>query len=589
MTKHTFTIEDTFMLDGQPFQILSGTVHYFRVVPEYWRDRLEKLKNMGCNTVEFYVPWNLHEPREGVYVFDGICDVVRFLELIQEMGLWAIVRPGPYICGEWEWGGLPYWLLKRDGIRVRTTDPRFLEPMKAYFHQLLSLIRPFQVDNGGPILMMQVENEYGSYGDDREYMNAVRDALLECGITVPLVTSDGDMRYMLRGGQADGAHPTINFGSQAKERLQILQEHLEHAAGKSGPLMCMEFWTGWFDYWGQGKHSVTPYDQSQTDLDHMLQKGNVNFYMFHGGTNFGFMSGSNHIGKLMPDVTSYDYDAPLSESGDITPKYRACQEVIRRYKEIDEVPLSTEIRKMAYGRFPVSEKVSLFATLDTISQPRYNPWPLSMEQLDQGYGYTLYRTTLRTDDQVTEFGMTGANDRAQVFLDEEKQMTLYDLELLEKHKVCWTINQPRQLDILMENMGRVNYGPLLNRQHKGIHEEVLLNNHTHAGWEHWTLPMDQDSLKGIDYTRGYTPGQPGFYQVSFEVSSKADTFLDMEGWGKGFVLLNGFQLGRFWEIGPQRTLYIPGPLLREGTNILTIFETEGKAGTGVSFVDQPRL
>ena len=589
MNKQSFAIKNDFELNGTPFQLISGTIHYFRVVPEYWRDRLEKLKNMGCNTVEIYVPWNIHEPEQGQFVFNGICNITSFLMLAHELGLWVIFRPGPYICAEWEWGGLPYWLLKQDGIRVRSTDPRFINPMRVYFKELLSRITHLQIDRGGPIILMQVENEYGSYGNENAYMEAVRDAMLACDVTVPLVTSDGDLQYMQQGGSVKGAHPTANFGSQAEVRFGALRQHLRRLLGKEGPLMCMEFWIGWFDHWGSERHVTTPYPQNVIDLDYMLQHGHFNIYMFHGGTNFGFMNGSNYNGSLMPDVTSYDYDAPLSEDGKITDKYRAFKETIGRYTDVPEIQLTTKTTQKAYGSFAVTKRVSLSATLVTISVPVHNSWPLSMEQLNQGYGYTLYRSVIQSDNQVFSFRLLDANDRALVFLDGKKELALYGRKLLEEHKVNWDIDASKPLDILMENMGRVNFGPYLNRQKKGIYGEVLLNNHTQSGWEHWTLPMDWNSLKNIDYSKEYDITQPSFYQIEFDVDECADTYLDMSGWGKGFVLLNDFQLGRFWDAGPQKTLYIPAPLLRNGTNYVTVFETEGISGSSITFTDSLNL
>ena len=316
-----FEVRDTFYLDGEKFQILSGSIHYFRIVPEYWRDRLMKLKSLGLNTVETYIPWNVHEPRKGEFVFDGVADVAGFVKLAQELGLYVILRPSPYICAEWEFGGLPAWLLKED-ISVRSASEAFLRHVREYYQVLLPSLKPLQITEGGNVILMQVENEYGHFADDTAYMEAMRDLLLEGGITVPLITSDDPREESLRGGRVKGALATGNFGSHTKERFEILKKFTE-----GGPLMCAEFWVGWFDHWGNGGHMTGDLERSAIDLEDMLKMGHVNIYMFIGGTNFGFMNGSNYYDELTPDVTSYDYDAILTEAGDFTPKYY-------RYREI---------------------------------------------------------------------------------------------------------------------------------------------------------------------------------------------------------------------------------------------------------------
>ena len=578
MERHSFEIKDSFLLDGKPFQIISGAIHYFRVVPEYWRDRLEKLRAMGCNTVETYVPWNLHEPKPGEFCFSGMLDLADFLKAAQDVGLWAIVRPSPYICGEWEFGGLPAWLLAEDGMKLRCTYPPYLAAVERYYQELCKILAPLQVDCGGPVLMMQVENEYGAYGDETAYLEFLRELLRGNGITVPFVTSDGPWRDYLENGKLPGAHPTANFGSKAEEQFPILARY----AG-SGPLMCMEFWVGWFDAWGDQEHHTTQAEQCAADLDKILSQGSVNIYMFHGGTNFGFTSGSNYYGYLQPDVTSYDYDAPLSESGDITPKYRAMREVIGKYAPLPDLRFSTRIEKRAYGSFPVEEKVSLFSTLNDLTEPVESPWPLCMEKLGQNFGYTLYSSNLKENVRIEKLQLQKANDRAHLFFDEEHFATLYDLELQKEYGVAPSLRPRKELEILVENMGRVNYGPLMETQRKGIDGAVLLNGHGHSGWRMYPLPMDGAMIKKVGFSKGWKPGEPAFYRIPFPVSVPADTFLKLPGWGKGCVFLNGFNLGRFWEIGPQTKMYIPAPLLKKGRNELIVFETEGKVGNSVKF------
>ena len=286
-----FEIKDTFYLDGNPFQIISGAIHYFRTVPQYWRDRLEKLKAMGANTVETYIPWNMHEPKKGEFHFDGLLDIKSFVLLAQELGLYVILRPSPYICAEWEFGGLPGWLLKEDGMRLRGCYEPFLKHIRDYYDVLFPVITPLQIDQGGPVILMQVENEYGYYGDDTAYLETMKGYMVERGVTVPLVTSDGPMDESLSCGRLPGVLPTGNFGSRTKERFEVLKKYTD-----GGPLMCTEFWVGWFDHWGNGGHMRGNLEESVQDLDDMLDMGHVNIYMFEGGTNFGFMNGSK-IGR----------------------------------------------------------------------------------------------------------------------------------------------------------------------------------------------------------------------------------------------------------------------------------------------------
>jgi len=583
MAGHRFEVKDRFYLDGKPFRILSGSIHYFRVVPEYWRDRLEKLRAMGCNTVETYIPWNLHEPRRGEFRFGGGLDFASFLKTAQELGLWAIVRPSPYICAEWEFGGLPAWLLAEDGMRLRCSYPPFLDAVRRYYRALFRVLAPLQVDRGGPVLLMQVENEYGAYGSDKSYLEALRAEMRRDGVTVPLVTSDGPWNGYMKNGSLPGALITANFGSKPRLRLPVLKKHV-----RGGPLMCMEFWDGWFDAWGGGHHTK-PAAACAGDLDAALAEGcSVNLYMFHGGTDFGFMNGSNYEDRLSPDVTSYDYDAPLTEDGEITPKYLAFRKVIGKYAALPPMDFSRKIERRSYGEQKVTGRVSLFSALGGISSPAESPRPLSMEKLGQSYGYILYRSTLCPSEKITGIRLTGANDRAQVFLDGKRLLTLYDRELQRECAVRPAAGGAR-IDILVENMGRVNYGPELEHQRKGIDGEVLLNGRSHTGWKMYPLPMDTAAVSKLDFSKGYQKGGPAFYRVPFEVENRGDTFLDLSGWGKGCALLNGFNLGRFWEIGPQKRLYIPAPLLREGENELILFETEGRASDHVLLCGEPAL
>ena len=582
MTTGHFEYRDTFYLNGEPFRIISGGIHYFRVVPEYWRDRLEKLKAMGCNTVETYIPWNMHEPGKGEFHFEGRLDIARFVKTAQELGLYVILRPSPYICAEWEFGGLPAWLLAEDGMRLRCSYQPYLDHVAAYYDKLFEIISPLQINYGGPVILMQVENEYGYYGSDGEYLKTIKRMMTDRGAAVPLVTSDGPMDESLSCGCMEGVLPTGNFGSHTKERFEILKKYT-----KGGPLMCTEFWVGWFDHWGNGGHMTGNLEQSVKDLDDMLKLGHVNIYMFEGGTNFGFMNGSNYYDELTPDVTSYDYDGVLTEDGQLTEKYQRYKEVISRYADIPEISFSTEIKRKAYGTLKVQDKVSLSETLNTLSRGVESVYPLSMEKLGQNYGYILYRSVLEREQSFEKIRLWRANDRANILVDETPVKVLYDRELLTEHEVKAELSEHSVLDILVENMGRVNFGPRMEEQRKGIDGCVQINGHIHHNWEIYPLPLN--NIEKIDFSGGYREGVPSFYRFRFETEEPGDTFLDFAGWGKGCVFVNGMNIGRFWEIGPQRRLYIPAPVLKKGKNEIIIFETDGKANGEIVLHSEPDL
>jgi beta-galactosidase len=581
-----FEIGKNFLLDGEEFKIISGAIHYFRIVPEYWRDRLEKLKAMGCNTVETYVPWNMHEPRRGDFDFSGILDIGGFLSLAREVGLYAIVRPSPYICAEWEFGGLPAWLLCEEGMRLRSSEGPFLERVGEYYEKLLPLLTPYQIDRGGPVIMMQVENEYGYYGDDGVYMERMKRLMINGGVSVPMVTSDGPNDESLRCGSVGGILPTGNFGSRTEERFDVLRRHTD-----GGPLMCTEFWVGWFDHWGNGGHMTGKLEENVRDLEDMLARGHVNIYMFIGGTNFGFMNGSNYYDELTPDVTSYDYDALLTEAGDYTPKYHRFREVIGKYAALPEAPLPEETKKKSYGILELKERVGLFESLDLLAEPVRRKNPASMEELEQYYGYILYRSPLAREENLERLRLWGANDRAQLFLDNKPLASLYDRELLGELKFTEEqkslFSKEAELAILIENMGRVNFGPAMETQKKGVSRGVQINGHYHYDWDHYLLPLDNPDC--LDFSRGWEEGRPAFYRFLFQGGERGDTFLDFAGFGKGCAFINGFNLGRFWEIGPQKRLYIPGPLIRQGENEIILFETEGKWSRTLLLADEPDI
>ncbi len=577
-----FEIGEDFILNGKKIKLISGGMHYFRVVPEYWRDRLEKIKALGCNCVETYVAWNVHEPKKGQFNFSGMADLGKFIKLAQELGLYVIVRPSPYICAEWELGGLPAWLIADYNMHLRSNYEPYMKHVREYYHELFKILTPLQVTHGGPIIMFQVENEYGAYGEDTSYLVAMRDLMIECGVDVPFISSDGPWDDYLSCGEIPGVLQSANFGSKGHEQFGILRKKIGNK-----PLMCMEFWVGWFDAWGDEKHHIgDPYEHAK-DLDEILSEGSVNIYLVIGGTNWGFMNGSNYYDVLTPDVTSYDYDALLTEDGQVTEKYKIFQEIIGKYTELPEVKLSTEIKRKEYGSVELKESMKLFDALPYISEPVKDHYPVTMEKIGQSYGYILYRSQLIRDREISKIRLLEANDRAKFYLDQKEFLTLYDRELLSEHQLSEKLTGDR-LDILVENMGRVNYGAMMERQQKGIKQAVLINAHQHYDWEHFALPMD--NLDRIPFDgKAEIYDQAAFYRFTFNVDEKADTFLDTTGFGKGTVVLNGFILGRFWEIGPQRKLYIPGPLLRDGENEIIIFETEGKAVNTVTLSDTPGL
>ena len=587
--RHTFEIKDEFYLDGKPFQIISGGIHYFRVLPEYWEDRLRKLKALGCNTVETYVPWNMHEPKKGEFDFvgerwHGMLDLKRFVETAQKIGLWVILRPSPYICAEWDFGGFPAWLLSEGEMELRTSDERYLRHVRDYYQVLMPYLAPMQVTQGGPVLMMQVENEYGTFGNDRKYLELLRDMMREGGIDVPLFASDGPGADILSNTAVEGIFPTANFGSRAKVAYSCLKDF-----NGGGPCMCTEFWLGWFDAWRDGKHHTTDPDEAAKELKEILENGSVNLYMFEGGTNFGFMNGSNYGTHLTPDVTSYDYDAVLTEDGQLTEKYHKLKKVITEHiqKEPEAEP-TVPVERRAYGKIPVSQKVDLFHALPKLDAPIETVAPRSMEQAGQGYGYMLYSTILDTSTELSNLRLYKAADRAIAFVDGKKALTAFDRELEEGHEVGPFYGKNMKLDILVENMGRVNYGPMLNWQRKGIDGCVFINSRfSQHNWKQYPLPMD--NLEQLDYSAGYEEGIPAFYRFEFEAEEVGDTFLDFAGWGKGFVVVNGFQLGRFWEEGPQRRLYVPGALLHKGCNEIILFETEGKHSEEICLEAVPDL
>jgi len=574
-------IKDKFYVDSKEIKIISGAVHYFRNMPDAWEDIFEKMKAMGCNCVETYCAWNMHEKVQGIYDFSGILDIAEFIRTAQKCGLMVIVRPGPYICAEWEFGGLPWWIQNMEGMEIRCSNKEYIRCFEQYLDKLFEQIKPYLCTNGGPIIMLQCENEYGYYGDDKEYLKHLYDYYRSAGIDVPLFTSDGTSEDNLLDGTIEGCFATLNFGSRVEENFKAHDKLFPDS-----PKMGMEMWNGWFDAWGDEFHHTTSAEDYVKVVDDMLAKGSVNMYMFIGGTNFGFTSGANHYETFAPDVTSYDYDALLSECGDVTEKYRAVREVIKKYIDYELPSVPENRKKTAYGKVTLTEYYDLLGNLDKISEAVECEVPRPMEHYGQGYGYIVYQTTLNRNytDAVMTFERIG--DRANIFINTTNIGNLYvnDTEL----KIKITAKAGDVLTILCENMGRTNFGSKMMYK-KGIVGRVLLDNKIHFNWKVYTLPMTD--VQNIDFVDGGCANVPGFFKGEFEIKDEiADTFLRTDNYRKGFVVINGFNIGRYWEVGPQKTLYVPKSILKKGMNEIILFESDGMNGEAeVEFTEVPDL
>ncbi len=577
----------TFLLNGEEFRILSGAIHYFRVVPEYWEDRLKKLKACGFNTVETYCSWNLHEIKEGEYDFTGILDLKKFLETAQKVGLKAIVRPGPFICAEFDYGGLPYWL-NNYNMRIRCFDEVYLEKVRRYFKVLCEQIKPQLDVNGGNVIAMQIENEYGSYCNDKEYLREIAKMYIENGMDCLYFTSDGPGDLYLSSGTIPEYLATCNFGSRGKEAFECFRKHRPNE-----PFVCMEFWNGWFDHWGEEHHTRTAEDAvkaMEEILDQNDGNGNVNFYMFHGGTNFGFTSGANfdaNKGGHQPTITSYDYDSPLSECGDMTDKYYAVKESLeKRYGKAPELDVKN-LPKKAYGKVELTKKGGLFYNLNNLSKSVDGVHTLTMEELGLPFGFVMYSTVLRgaTGGEV-KLSVDDVRDRAMVYLDGKLAGIKDCMGRDDIINVCFGEKDSIKLDILVENMGRINFGHEIGEK-KGIENGVRVGFVHQTGYTMY--PMQLNDISAVEYENA-VEGQPTFYSGEFEVDELCDTFVLPEGFTKGVIYINGFNLGRYWnEKGPQKTLYIPAPLLKMGKNELVVLELEGTDREYLSLLDAPDL
>ncbi|XP_029428194.1 beta-galactosidase-1-like protein 2 isoform X2 [Rhinatrema bivittatum] len=579
--------ESMFELEGRPFRIFGGSMHYFRVPRDYWRDRMLKMKACGLNTLTTYVAWNLHEPTRGKFDFSGNLDIEAFVKMAADIGLWVIMRPGPYICAEWDLGGLPSWLLRDKNMQLRTTYKGFTEATDGFFDKLIPKLAHLQYQKGGPIIAVQVENEYGSYAKDPNYLDYVKTALLKRGIVELLVTSDN--KDGLSSGSLEGVLATINF-----QKLEpVLFSYLDTIQTKK-PKMVMEYWTGWFDQWGSDHH-VFDADMVVETVQEILKSGaSINLYMFHGGTNFGFMNGALHFIEYKADVTSYDYDAPLTEAGDYTSKYYKLRDLFSKFIE-EPLPIPPSVMtKGSYGMVQIKQYVSLWDVLQSTEEPFKTVEPINMENLSvnddngQSYGYTLYETVIFGGGQFHSQG--NIRDRAQVFVSNQLVGSI-DFQNLELNIA--EVPGYRKLRILIENCGRVNYGPKLNNQRKGMVGDVLLRSAPLRNFKIYSLDMKKSFIESLQVAQWNDvpdePEGPAFFRGTLRVGfMPLDTFLKLEGWEKGVIFVNGQNLGRYWNIGPQSTLYLPGTWLHPGENEIIIFE-QYRAGRLLQSMDVPLL
>lgn len=577
----------TFLLNGEPFVVKAAEIHYPRIPKEYWEHRIQMSKALGMNTVCLYIFWNFHEQEEGKYDFTGQKDIAEFCRLAQKNGMYVIVRPGPYVCAEWEMGGLPWWLLKKKDIGLRVQDPYYMERTKLFMNEVGKQLADQQISNGGNIIMVQVENEYGAYGTDKPYVAEIRDIVRESGFTgVPLFQCDWNSNF--QNNALDDLVWTINFGTGAniEEQFQKLKELRPNT-----PLMCSEFWSGWFDHWG-AKHETRSAAELVKGMKDMLDQ-NISFslYMTHGGTSFGHWGGAN-FPNFSPTCTSYDYDAPINESGKVTPKYFEVRNLLANYlpkgETLSEIPDS--IPTIAIPTFELTEVAPLLSNLPA---PKASKDIKSMEFFDQGWGSIMYRTRLKKSNEPQSLIITEAHDWAQVFIDGKRVGTLNRLKG-ESTVLIPAVKEGAVLDILVEAMGRMNFGKGIY-DWKGITEKVEIK--TQAGkvtelkdWQVYSIPVDYEFYASKTFKKGVdSKDVPAYYKATFNLDKVGDTFLDVSTWSKGMAWVNGHAIGRYWEIGPQQTLYVPGCWLKEGANEIIIFDLASPKEAKITGLRQPIL
>lgn len=588
--KHTFEIADgSFLLDGKPIQIHSGEMHYARIPKPYWRQRLKMMKAMGLNAVATCVFWNYHEIEPGVWDFKtGNRDIAEYIKIAQEEGLFVILRPGPYVCAEWEFGGYPWFLANVPGMVVRTDNPQYLAATKAYFTALYGQLKNLLVTSGGPILMVQGENEFGSYvaqrkdiplADHKKYSTAVFKQLKDVGFNVPFFTSDGS--WLFEGGALPGALPMANGEDDVVKLKEVVNKYHDNR----GPYMVAEFYPGWLDHWAEPFPVVSTknvVDQTKKYLDGGVS---FNYYMVHGGTNFGFTSGANYDNKhdIQPDLTSYDYDAPISETGWATEKYNALRDLLKT-PETPAVPARIPVIK--FKEIALTESVDLEEIKNKIA-PVTSDHPLTFEDLNQGYGYVWYSRKFRQPISG-KLELAGLRDYAIVYVNGTKVAELNSY--YKKYDCDIDIPFNATLDIVVENMGRINYGAKIVNSTKGIISPAIIAGQEITGnWEMYKLPMDAAPKLTAEKATAQI-NRPTIYKGTFQLTKTGDTFLDMRDWGKGIVFINGINIGRYWSVGPQQTLYVPGCWLKEGKNEIEIFEQKNdKIHKTISSLETPIL
>ena len=597
----TFTVGDkTFLLNGKPFVVKAAELHYPRIPRPYWEHRIKMCKALGMNTVCLYVFWNIHEQQEGRFDFTGNNDVAEFCRLAQRNGLYVIVRPGPYVCAEWEMGGLPWWLLKKKDIRLREPDPYFMERVKLFERKVGEQLASLTIQNGGPIIMVQVENEYGSYGENKAYVSAIRDIVRQSGFDkVTLFQCDWASNFEKNG--LDDLVWTMNFGTGADidQQFRRLGELRPNA-----PQMCSEFWSGWFDKWG-ARHETRPAKAMVEGIDEMLSKGiSFSLYMTHGGTSFGHWAGANSPG-FAPDVTSYDYDAPINEYGQATPKYWELRHTMEKYNDGGKLPAPPKapMPVITIPKFVLTEYAPLGNGMGSSVQSRDIR---SFEDMDMGWGIADYSTALPKIPVGSMLTLNEPHDFAQVFVD-GKYIGKIDRVKNEKTLMLPPVEKGAELCIRIEAMGRINFGRAI-KDYKGITKEVTISakmDGHEASWnlKNWTIVPIPDNyetaVKALSVgtetskrTRQHAKllTKTGYYRGHFTLRKPGDTFLNMEAFGKGQVYVNGHAIGRFWNIGPQQTLYLPGCWLKQGRNEVIVLDVVGPKGEPTSFgQDKPEL
>ena len=590
---HRFEIKaGNFLYDGQPTQIHSGEMHYARVPQQYWKHRLEMIKAMGLNTVATYVFWNYHETAPGVWDFStGNHNIRAFIQTAAEVGLMVILRPGPYACAEWEFGGYPWWLQKNKDLVIRANNKPFLDSCNNYISKLMTEIKDLQITNGGPIIMIQAENEFGSYvakrkdiplTEHKQYSLAIKKQLIGVGVTVPLFTSDGS--WLFQGGTIEGALPTAN----GEDDVMKLKKVVNQFNGGEGPYMVAEFYPGWLDHWAETFPKVSTkevVDQLKKYVDSAIS---FNFYMVHGGTNFGFTTGANYDKNhdIQPDMTSYDYDAPISEAGWATEKYKAIRKLLMQQNNKPLPSIPEAIPVIAIPAIKLNKSIDLFSLKEKMT-PVTNANPLSFEDLNQGNGYVLYCKKF-TQPISGLLKMKGLRDYATVYINGEKVGVLN--RYTKTYSMPIDIPFNAELEILVENMGRINYGSEIINNLKGIISPVFVDSTEITGnWNMYRFPFNEEPYKNFG-TNNNSKSKPTIYQGSFELQQTGDTFLDMSAWGKGIVFVNGHHLGRYWSVGPQQTLYLPGVWLKNGRNEIVVFEQiNDQSSHTIEGVTQPIL